>query len=175
MEPSVFPCSTPATMSKYSVSPSGESTFTLVFLYIESLLRLRFLLVGRILVGFVPSSLCEWNQSPWWSRQIVMSPVGFLPVHLQGFYGWSIIERSWIYFFGSHFGFSYIYIFKHVWLNNKDTFCLYNFIKILSSFLIESWFQVGIGGWIYQNCPEHCQTLHRPSSGVACMYKECFL
>ena len=26
------PCSTPATMSKYSVSPSGDSTFTLVFL-----------------------------------------------------------------------------------------------------------------------------------------------
>ena len=24
--------------------------------------------------------------------------------------------------------------FKHVWLNNKDTFCLDNFIKILSSF-----------------------------------------
>ena len=29
---SVSPCSTPATMSKYSVSPSGERTFTLVFL-----------------------------------------------------------------------------------------------------------------------------------------------
>ena len=28
------PCSTPATMSKYSVSPSGDRTFTLVFLYI---------------------------------------------------------------------------------------------------------------------------------------------
>ena len=27
-----FPCSTPATMSKYSVSPSGDLTFTLVFL-----------------------------------------------------------------------------------------------------------------------------------------------
>ncbi len=26
------PCSTPATMSKYSVSPSGDRTFTLVFL-----------------------------------------------------------------------------------------------------------------------------------------------
>ena len=26
------------------------------------------------------------------------------------------------------------HLFKHVWLNNKDTFCLYNFIKILSSF-----------------------------------------
>ena len=27
-----------------------------------------------------------------------------------------------------------IYIYKHVWLNNKDTFCLYSFIRILSSF-----------------------------------------
>ena len=34
------------------------------------------------------------------------SNVGFLPVHLQGFYGWSIFVRLWIYFFGSHFGFS---------------------------------------------------------------------
>ena len=33
-----------------------------------------------------------------------MSLVGFLPVHLQGFYGWLIFVRSWIYFFGSHFG-----------------------------------------------------------------------
>ena len=30
----------------------------------------------------------------------------------------------------------YIYLFKHVSLNSKDTFCLYNLIKILSSFLI---------------------------------------
>ena len=29
---SVPPCSTPTTMSKYSVSPSGERTFPLVFL-----------------------------------------------------------------------------------------------------------------------------------------------
>ena len=29
---SVSPCSTPATMLKYSVSPSGEHTFILVFL-----------------------------------------------------------------------------------------------------------------------------------------------
>ena len=34
-----------------------------------------------------------------------MSLVGFLPVHLQGFYGWLIFVRSWIYFFGSHFGY----------------------------------------------------------------------
>ena len=35
---------------------------------------------------------------------------------------------------------------KYVWLNNKDTFCQYNFIKIFSSFLISVLFQVGIGG-----------------------------
>ena len=34
-------------------------------------------------------------------------------------------------------------IFKHLWLNNKDTFCLYHFIKILSSFLIS----VLVSGW----------------------------
>ena len=34
-----------------------------------------------------------------------MSLVGSLPVHLQGFCGWLIFVRSWIYFFGSHFGF----------------------------------------------------------------------
>ena len=45
----------------------------------------------------------------------------------------------------------YIYIYIYIWLNNKDTFCLYNFIKILSSFLISV--LVGIGGWIYQNYP----------------------
>ena len=33
--------------------------------YRESLLLRRFLLVGRMLVGCVPSSLCEWNQRPW--------------------------------------------------------------------------------------------------------------
>ena len=60
---SMSSCSTPATMSKYSVSPSGERPFTLVFG--ESLLLLQFLLVGRMLVGFVPSSLCEWNRRPW--------------------------------------------------------------------------------------------------------------
>ena len=33
--------------------------------YRESLLLLRFILVGRMLVRFVPSSLCEWNRRPW--------------------------------------------------------------------------------------------------------------
>ena len=28
---------------------------------------------------------------------------------------------------------SYVNILKHVWLKNKDTFCLYNFIKILEN------------------------------------------
>ena len=69
----------------------------------------------------------------------------------------------------------YIYIYKHIWLNNKDKFCLYNFIKILSSFLIS----VLVSSWnwwmIYQICSHHFQTFHRPSSGVACMYKECFV
>ena len=37
----------------------------------------------------------------------------------------------------------YIYIYIYVWLNNKDTFFLYIFIKILSSFLIN----VLVSGW----------------------------
>ena len=35
-----------------------------------------------------------------------MSPVSFLPERLQGFYGWSVFARLWIYFSGSRFGFS---------------------------------------------------------------------
>ena len=35
--------------------------------------------------------------------------------------------------------------FKHVGLSNNDIVCLYNFIKIFSSFLV-SCFQVRIGG-----------------------------
>ena len=30
----------------------------------------------------------------------------------------------------------YIYIYIYAWFDNKDTFCLYNLIKIISSFLI---------------------------------------
>ena len=33
-----------------------------------------------------------------------------------------------------------------------------------------SWFQFGINGWIYQNCPELFQTFHRLSSGVADLF-----
>ena len=38
-------------------------------------------------------------------------------------------------------------LFKHVLLNNKGTFCQYNCIKILSSFLASLGFYVGIGKW----------------------------
>ena len=51
------------------------------------------------------------------------------------------------------------------WVNStkaeEDSFCLYDF-KILSSFLIS----VLVSGWNQGN--------HQESSGVACMYKECF-
>ena len=63
--------------------------------------------------------------------------------------------------------------FKDVSLNNKYKFCLYNLFKILLSFLISFLVQVGIGRWISQNCPEFFRTLHRPSSGVACMCTVC--
>ena len=55
---SVSPSSTPVTMSKLSVSPSGERTFTLVFFRASLWLR-RFLLVGRGREEFAPSYLCE--------------------------------------------------------------------------------------------------------------------
>ena len=49
--------------------------------------------------------------------------------------------------------------FKQVWLNNKDSFCLYNFITIISSFLISvlvsgwNWW-MSFGKFIYQFQPE---------------------
>ena len=69
----------------------------------------------------------------------------------------------------------YMYIYLcvsvcvHDRLNDKATFCLYNHLKILSSFLIMSWFQVEIAGGIYQNCSKRFRTFYRPSSPVACM------
>ena len=61
-----------------------------------------------------------------------------------------------------------------VWLKNKDTFCQYNFIKILSSFLKS----VLVSGWNWcLNSPKLSWVLSDfswPSSGVARMYKECF-
>ena len=45
---------------------------------------------------------------------------------------------------------------KPVWLNNKDTFCLYHFIKILSSFLIN----VLVSGWNWwMNLPKWSRAL----------------
>ena len=58
--------------------------------------------------------------------------------------------------------------------NIIDTFCRYNFIKILSSFLIS----VLVSGWNWwmklPNCPERFRTFHRLSSGVACMHRVIF-
>ncbi len=46
--------------------------------------------------------------------------------------------------------------FKHDLLNNRDTYCLYNFIKILSSFLIS----VLVSGWNWwMNLPELSKAL----------------
>ena len=47
-------------------------------------------------------------------------------------------------------------------------------LKSFQVFWLMSWFQVEIGGWIYQNCLERFRIFHRPSAGIACMYKECF-
>ena len=60
----------------------------------------------------------------------------------------------------------------YVSLNNKDIFCLYNLIKILSNFLIS----VLVSGWNYwMNLPKIVPSAFgpfiRPSSGVACMCK----
>ena len=45
----MFPCSTPATMSKYSVSPSGDRTFTLVF-------QLRIVIAAIVSLGITYAS-----------------------------------------------------------------------------------------------------------------------
>ncbi len=66
----------------------------------------------------------------------------------------------------------HIYIYKHVWLNNKDTFYLCNFIKILSSFLIS----VLVSGWNWwMDLPKLSRALSDLSEaiiGVAC---KCYL
>ena len=72
----------------------------------ESLLLLRFLMVGRMLVR-----ICSIFPLGMESKALVKSTNSnvacrALPVRLQGFYGWLIFVTSWIYFFGSHFGFS---------------------------------------------------------------------
>ena len=45
-ETKISPCSTPATMSKKSVSPSGERTFSFVFLY--SIIMTATVSLGRL-------------------------------------------------------------------------------------------------------------------------------
>ena len=59
-----------------------------------------------------------------------------------------------------------------VQLDHIVAFCLYNFIKIISSFLISV---LVIGGWIYRNCPTRFWTFHRSLTGVICQSKNCFL
>ena len=59
--------------------------------------------------------------------------------------------------------------FKHVWLNNKSTFCRYNFIRILSSFRKS----VLVVRWIYRNFSERFRSLHWPSSVVVHKSKDC--
>ena len=61
-------CSTPATVSNYSVSPSVERTFTFVFLYSIIMAATGFFfffLIDRRGVEFASSFLCEWSQRPW--------------------------------------------------------------------------------------------------------------
>ena len=60
--------------------------------------------------------------------------------------GWSEVTNKYIY----------IYIYIYVWLNNKSTFCLYYFIKILLSFLTS----VLVLGWNWwMNLPKLSQVL----------------
>ena len=59
--------------------------------YRESLLLLQFLLVGRTLVGFVPSSLCEWNRrTDKMKRSFFLSVVSIL---LYGCTTWTLTKR----------------------------------------------------------------------------------
>ena len=52
--------------------------------------------------------------------------------------------------------YTYVHIFKHVSLNNKDKFCLYNLFKILSSFLIS----VLLSSWNWwMNLPQLSQAV----------------
>ena len=55
-----------------------------------------------------------------------------------GNWSWQRAWGAWVAKIGqSRHWYIYIYIFKHVSLNNKGQFCLYNLFKILSSFLIK--------------------------------------
>ena len=80
-----------------------------------------------------------------------MMLVGFLPVHLQGFYGWLIFVKSWIYFFGSHFGFFsiYIYILVKVISNLLCWNSIWYFFELLSEQLINCpWYKQ----FVFINC-----------------------
>ena len=57
---------------------------------------------------------------------------------------------------------SYIYIYIYIWLNNKDTFCLYNLIKIISIFLISV--LISVWNW-WMNLPTLSRT--RPDTSKA--------
>ena len=79
---------------------SGERTFTLVFLQ-------RIIIAATVSFGRpYASRICSIFPLCMESKALVKSTEGFLPVCLQGFYGCSIFVKLWIYFFGSHFGFS---------------------------------------------------------------------
>ena len=58
---SVSPCSTPATMSKYSVSLSGERTFTLVFL--QRIVIAATVSLGRPFASRICSIFPLWMES----------------------------------------------------------------------------------------------------------------
>ena len=70
------PRSTPATMSKKFLSPSGEWTFTFV-IYRVSLWRRQCFGGDRRPEEFAPSSLCVWSQMHWTSLQIIGLPQDF--------------------------------------------------------------------------------------------------
>ena len=57
--------------------------------------------------------------------------------------------------------------FMHVWLNNKDIFCVYNFIKILWSFLI-SVLVSGVNWWM--NLPKLSRALSDLSLAIIYIY-----
>ena len=61
---------------------------------------------------------------------------------------------------------------KDVWLNNNTLFV---YIILFEPFQV-SWelfrFYIGVGWWIYRNCPEFFRTFQRSSQGVVCKCKD---
>ena len=80
-EANASPCSIPATMSKKSVSPSIDRTFTFVFLH--SIIMAATVSFGR---GTLARSICSifplFSIHRGRSLQIIVSPRGFLHKHL---------------------------------------------------------------------------------------------